>query len=172
MRDSGGRTSPPSGLFGSRLAGGVDRDPHDAPRPDSTAGPCGPESIDRGSATSDRCRPGPVNPFVEGNVAAPTHLPQAGDPREDAEPPHQPAFIEVVHIPQGHRARADQRHITAQDVPELGSSSSEVTPENGSKASDARVPLDLEDRPLGLVHAPDSPVGLRHRPPSCETCTS
>ena len=96
----------------------------------------------------------PIGPWERG---APLHLRPAGEPGSDLEPA---ALVSVVllDLVAKRRARPDDAHVAAQDVPELRQLVDRRTPENAADARDARVAL-VDGEPRAELLGP-----MNHRP--------
>lgn len=83
------------------------------------------------------------NAFFICNITAPTNLPHTGDAGQD-----HAVFAEVVAVAfdflGDNRARADETHVAADDVPELRQFVKTGFPEEGPELCDARVVFELE----------------------------
>ena len=71
-------------------------------------------------------------------------------PGQDAVAPAVPGLEPLV-VAQRQRPRADEAHLAAQDVPQLGQLVDREAAQDAADRRDARVVPDLEDRAVGLV---------------------
>src|SRR6478735_6669984 len=105
--------------------------------------------------------------LVEAQLAAARDLPQPGHARPDAEAPRHGAVVER-HLAGDLRSGADQAHVAAEHVEELGQLVDRVAAHPRAGTGDARVVLHLEEQralaQLGL-QVRDELVGVHdHRP--------
>src|SRR5262249_21160390 len=87
------------------------------------------------------------HPMIKRDIAAPIHLPKAGDARTYAESPSLPVFAEPLIIPHGQRTRPHQTHFSSENIKKLGQFVKAGAPQNSSNDGDAGIVSDLENRP-------------------------
>src|SRR5262249_10283265 len=83
------------------------------------------------------------------DVVATVHLPWTREAGYDDEP-HEMVRLIIRELRGYARARADQAHIAAEDVPELRQFVERCLPEDPADASDAWVALDLEQLRIAI----------------------
>ena len=92
-----------------------------------------------------------LHPALEWNAAAAHHLPQAGDPRLDAEAPAMPRSIEGFVVTYRQRPWTDQAHIAHKNVDELRQLVDAGFAQEAADRRDARIIANLEYRAADLV---------------------
>ena len=91
-----------------------------------------------------------VHPVLEGHLVPPADLPEAGEPRGDREPPALPGLV-LRHLLRHRWTRADERHVAAEHVHQLGQLVDAVLAKDAPQRRHPGVTLHLEDRPQLLV---------------------
>src|SRR5581483_9275288 len=92
--------------------------------------------------------------FVKGEFAASTDLPEASHAGRDFEPPFVPIFVFGDFVDKG-RARSDERHVAAQDVPELRELVHTGAAQPLADGRAAGVVANLKDGTLRFVQVPE-----------------
>src|SRR5262245_49652907 len=91
-----------------------------------------------------------THPLGKTDAAATLHLPDAGEPGGHVEPPTLPAFARIRFI-HGQRPRADQCHVSLENVEELRKLIDAGLPQKCTYFGHARIVLDLEGGAVLLV---------------------
>src|SRR4029079_16079640 len=88
------------------------------------------------------------HPLLEGQVVAPTDLPQAGEARSDAQTAAE-GTVKALGLPDRKRPRTHEAHVAEQDVEELRQLVEAGAAQEPAESRDPRVVVDLE---TGAVH--------------------
>src|SRR5579864_8683232 len=91
-----------------------------------------------------------LHPMFEVDMVAAFESPQAGQPGTHAQTPPLPRFVFLDFLRNG-RPRADERHVSAHDVPQLRQLINAQLAEPSSQGSAARVVFHLENGTVELV---------------------
>ena len=95
-----------------------------------------------------------LHPAIEVQPAAALQRPQAGHPWTHAQPPTLPRFV-FFHFLRHGRPRANKRHITAQDVPQLRQLVHAGAAQPAAHWRAARIIGNLEHWPIHFVQVLD-----------------
>src|SRR5579862_1045374 len=91
-----------------------------------------------------------LHPVLEINSVAALERPQAGQAGTHAQAPPLPRFI-FLHFLRNGRSRADERHVTTQDIPQLRQLIDAQLAQPAAERRTARVVFHLENRAVELV---------------------
>src|ERR1700735_1686397 len=92
-------------------------------------------------------------PRTETQCISPVSLPQTGDSRFHGEATHQSCVAEERDVADRHWARADERHISDEHIPQLRKFIQRCRAKKAAQRRDAWVVAYLEDRTLCFVRA-------------------